>query len=154
MSLPAFRFRYDQILEQALAGEHRLLVSIPTGPFEPGRHVRRVQQALIDAGFALPEHGADSAYGPETADAVVRFWTEQRIFPNDGVVGVQTMQTLDAIFVDEVPFPPPPHQPGDLSVDDVLEAVQGVESANPGKTTEAILTMIPRLYYTGIIPTA
>ncbi|MEU5659947.1 peptidoglycan-binding protein [Streptomyces sp. NPDC047737] len=152
MPLLAFRFRYDEILEPVLAGQHRLLVSSPTGPFETGRHVRKVQQALLDAGFALPEHGADSVYGPETADAVVLFKTEQHIFPNDGVVGVNTMKTLDAIFVDEVPFPPPPHQPGDLSVDDVLEAIQGAESANPGETAEAILTMIRQLYYPGTDP--
>lgn len=48
--------------------------------------------------------------------------------------------------------PPPPHQRGDLSVDDLIEAVQGAESANPGETPEAILTMIRQLYYPGTDP--
>ena len=107
MPLRAFRFRYDLILGQCLDGSHMLRVTDPAGPFETGRHVRKIQQALIDEGFQLPVHGVDGVYGPEAAAAVSQFKTDQRILPNDGVVGQKTMAALDAIFADEVPFPTP-----------------------------------------------
>lgn len=50
----------------------------PAGPFETGRHVRKIQQALIDEGFQLPVHGVDGVYGPETATAVSQFKTDQQ----------------------------------------------------------------------------
>jgi hypothetical protein len=50
MPLKAFRFRYDPILEQILDASHTLRVTDPAGPFETGRHVQKIQQALIDEG--------------------------------------------------------------------------------------------------------
>lgn len=149
LALKAFRFRYDETLEKILAGEHRLLINNPAGPFEAGRHVSKVQQALVDAGFPLPTHGVDGRYGQETADAVAAFKTSQRIFPNDGVVGVNTMRTLDVIFADEPQFIPPAPQLGDLSIDELIEAVDGTETVSSGATAQEIVTMIRQLYYPG-----
>ncbi len=151
-ALKAFRFRYDEILQQCLDGTHQLRVDSPGGPFETGRHVLKIQRALLDEGLALPEHGADSTYGPETAGAVSEFKTQQQLSPNDGVVGVGTMGTLDAIFVDEVPFPTPTLGPGELTLDDFLEAVQAAEGANGAETLEEFITRVRQLYYPGTEP--
>ena len=152
MSLKAFRFRYDQTLEACLDGSHQLRVTSPVGPFETGRHVRKIQQSLQDLGFSLGDLGVDSVYGPDTASAVSAFKTQQQIFPNDGDVGIKTMTRLDALFADEVVFMPPAPGPGDLTVDDFLEAVQAAEGANPDDTPEEILTSIRQLYYPGTDP--
>lgn len=152
MPLKAFRFRYDDVLEACLDGLRTLRVNDPAGPFETGRHVRKIQQALIDEGFPLPTHGADSTYGPETAAAVSDFKTSQSIQPNDGVVGPKTMAALDAIFADEVPFPTPTIGRGELSLDDFLEALQAAEQANSGDTVEEFITRLRQLYYPGTDP--
>ena len=62
---------------------------------------RRVQMALLiwDPG-CLPEHGADSDYGEETAGAVVRFKAEELGVPPAEIVddvGPLTVQRLDQI---------------------------------------------------------
>ena len=151
-TLKAFRFRYDEVLQACLDGTHQLKVVNPAGPFETGRHVLKIQQALLDEGFSLPNHGADSQYGPETADAVSKFKTSQQLFPDDGVVGVKTMTTLDAIFVDEVPFPTPVLGPGELTLDDFLEAMQAAEGANASDSLEEFVTRVRQLYYPGTDP--
>jgi peptidoglycan hydrolase-like protein with peptidoglycan-binding domain len=152
MGLKAFRFRYDELLEQCFAGEHLMAVLNPAGPFEEGRHVRKIQQALLDLSYPLPSHGADSVYGPEVASAVSQFKTDQGIFPNDGVVGPRTMATLDSIFLDEVPFPVPVPGPGDMSLDDFIEAMQAAEQANSGDTQDQFITRVRQLYYPGTDP--
>ncbi|WP_167736150.1 peptidoglycan-binding protein [Nocardioides sp. 503] len=151
-NLKAFRFRYDPVLQACLDGTQQLKVVSQTGPFETGRHVLKIQRALLDQGFALPQHGADSQYGPETATAVSEFKTQQQLLPNDGVVGVKTMTTLDAIFVDEVPFPTPVLGPGEMTLDDFVEAFQAAEGANPGDSPEEFLTRVRQLYYPGTDP--
>jgi len=67
---------------------------------DTGKRARRdeVRPALIDLGSSLPMFGADGSFGGETGDAVTAFKTGQEIFPNDPVVGRQTMARLDAIF--------------------------------------------------------
>lgn len=152
MPLKAFRFRYDPILGQCLDGSHTLRVTDPAGPFETGRHVRKIQQALIDEGFQLPVHGVDGVYGPETATAVSQFKTDQQILPNNGVVGQKTMATLDAIFADEVPFPTPVIGRGEMSFDNFVEALQAAEQANSGDTTSEFITRFRQLYYPGTDP--
>ena len=153
LRLKAFRFRYDTVLEACLNGEHRILVVNPAGPFESGRHIRKIQQALLDLGYSLPIHGADSTYGPETAAAVSQFKTDQKISPDDGVVGPQTMAALDAIFVEEPsPFSPPPSRPGDVLLDDFIEALQDAASANSADTDAQFLTRLRQLYYPGTDP--
>lgn len=90
MPLTNPRFAGDPVLEACLAGQHRM--TIP----ETGPAVAKVQQALIDLGFALPLHGADGSFRDETASAVVAYKTDRGIFPNDPVVGPNTMANLDA----------------------------------------------------------
>ena len=90
MPLTNPRFAGDPVLEACLAGEHRMMAP------ETGPAVAKVQQALIDLGFALPVHGADGTFSDETGAAVTAYKTDRQIFPNDPVVGPKTMAGLDA----------------------------------------------------------
>ncbi len=90
MPLTNPRFAGDPVLEACLAGQHRMMAP------ETGPAVAKVQQALIDLGFALPLHGADGTFSDETGAAVVGYKTDRGIFPNDPVVGPKTMASLDA----------------------------------------------------------
>jgi peptidoglycan hydrolase-like protein with peptidoglycan-binding domain len=152
MELKAFRFRYDEILEDIVAGNRRLLVANPAGPFEEGRHIGKIQQALLDLGYPLPLHGKDFTYGPETASVVSQFKIDERLSPTDGVVGTGTMRALDAHFADEVPFPPPVPGVGEMTLDDFLEAVQAAEQANGGDSADEFVTRLRQLYYPGTDP--
>jgi peptidoglycan hydrolase-like protein with peptidoglycan-binding domain len=156
LQLKAFRFRYDPVLEACLNGSYRLLVTNPQGPFEMGRHIRKIQQALVDLNISLSVHGIDSTYGPETENAVLEFKRQRDIrSPDgtiDGIVGVKTMTELDAIFADELPFPIPPSAPGDLWLDDFIEAIQGAESDCSLDSTPEFVTRIRQLYYPGTDP--
>ena len=89
MPLTNPRFAGDPVLEACFAGEHRMMAP------ETGPAVVKVQQALIDLGFALRERGADGTFGDETGAAVVSYKTDRQIFPNDPVVGRKTMTSLD-----------------------------------------------------------
>lgn len=147
MGLRAVRFRNQPVLEACAAGQHRML------PPEQGPAVKRVQQALIDAGYPLPLRGADGVFGDETAAAVARYKREHGIEPSDGVVGPKTMQSLDARFADEVePLPPETLATGELYAEEVLDLVREVEAGYPADTPEQVLTRIRQLYYPGTDP--
>lgn len=89
MPLTNPRFAGDPVLEACLAGQHRMMAP------ETGPAVKKVQQALIDLGFALPLHGADGTFSDETGAAVTAYKTDRQLFPNDPVVGRGTMGSLD-----------------------------------------------------------
>jgi hypothetical protein len=67
-----------------------------------GRAVRKVQQALIDLGYALPLYGDDGNYGQETYDAVLAYKQQFNILTTsgylDGIVGPKTISHLDSRF--------------------------------------------------------
>jgi peptidoglycan hydrolase-like protein with peptidoglycan-binding domain len=76
-----------------------------------GEAVRIIQQALIDHGIALPtstqKHGTpDGIFGAETKTALINFQQDQGL-TFDGDVGTNTMRTLDALFPEWAPAPPP-----------------------------------------------
>ena len=60
-----------------------------------GDDVRRLQQRLIELGYALPKYGADGEYGSETATAVKAFQRD-RSLQVDGVAGEATLTALYA----------------------------------------------------------
>src|SRR5688572_5610433 len=99
MPLMAPRFAGEPTLEACLAGTHRMLAP------EISNGVRRVQEALLDLGFSLPTHGADSKFGTETGTAVSLYKSQQGLQPTDPVVGPGTMAALDRDFVDKPPAP-------------------------------------------------
>ena len=65
-----------------------------------GAAVRKIQQALIDAGFPLPKFGADSIFGNETKTAVKEFQKQSGLdfSQQDGDVGPITLSRLDSRF--------------------------------------------------------
>jgi hypothetical protein len=94
-TLRARRFAGDPVLEACLGGTHRMLAP------EEGRAVLRVQAALLDLGFTLPQFGADGKFANETGTAVSAFKTQHNLQPTDPVVGRLTMGKLDELFADE-----------------------------------------------------
>lgn len=66
-----------------------------------GSAVQKLQQALIDSGFGIPD-GATGNFFQQTATAVVAFKTARGLTPNDPVAGRGTVTTLDGEFA--LPF--------------------------------------------------
>ncbi len=62
-----------------------------------GDHIKKLQNALIKAGFSLPKFGADGTYGNETTNAVIKFQTASGLtgIDIDGIVGKKTIGLLD-----------------------------------------------------------
>lgn len=96
------RFKGDQLLEKILDGEEEMGI----GKNDRGPAVRKIQRALIDAGYPLPKYGADGKYGPETKGKMVLFqFSSGHIFGihrgkklADGVVRSLTMLRLDQMY--------------------------------------------------------
>lgn len=61
-----------------------------------GKDTEAIQQALIDLGYKLPKHGADSFFGPETAQAVRQFQKDNGL-KVDGDPGPETVSKLNAL---------------------------------------------------------
>lgn len=89
MTLTNPRFAGDPVLEACAVDAHVM------APPESGLAVRKVQWALLDLGFDLPQFGADGGFGVETANAVSAFKRARRIEPSDGKVGPRTIRQLD-----------------------------------------------------------
>ncbi len=94
LDLSSPRFKGDAELEACFDGEKIIRFG------SRGEHVRKIQQALIDAGFPLAKFGADAIYGAETKAAVKEFQKQSGLdFSNqDGEVGPITMSRLDSRF--------------------------------------------------------
>lgn len=90
MGLTNPRFKGQPTLEVCALGIHRMY----SGELDADA-VRRVQLALLDLGYQLPQFGADGHFGGEMGDAVTRFKTDRGIQPPDPVVGLKTMEALD-----------------------------------------------------------
>ncbi|WP_378176250.1 DUF4157 domain-containing protein [Aquimarina sp. SS2-1] len=89
--LQAERFKGNFRLEQA----HDHIKFIRKG--SKGLHVEKLQKGLMNIGFALPKFGADGDFGNETERAVIGFQNEYNL-QVDGVVGEETMGTLDDLY--------------------------------------------------------
>jgi len=61
-----------------------------------GDDTKAIQQALIDLGYKMPKHGADSYFGPETANAVRKFQKDNGL-KVDGQPGPETVGKLNAL---------------------------------------------------------
>ncbi|HET9370907.1 MAG TPA: peptidoglycan-binding domain-containing protein [Vicinamibacterales bacterium] len=95
LNLESPRFKGDPVLEGVFDGFIEL-----KKPRRGSAAVRKVQQALIDAGFPLPKFGADGDYGDETEAAVKDFQRAAGLenAEIDGIVGENTLSRLDARF--------------------------------------------------------
>lgn len=89
--LEASRFKGNFRLEQA----HDHIRFLRHG--DKGKYVEKLQNGLMDIGFHLPKFGADGDFGSETKNTVIDFQNEFDL-QIDGVVGQQTMGTLDDIY--------------------------------------------------------
>jgi Domain of unknown function (DUF4157)/Putative peptidoglycan binding domain len=64
-----------------------------------GEYVSKLQNGLMDLGYQLPNFGADGDFGSETRNAVVDFQNDN-FLDTDGIVGSETIGTLDNILVE------------------------------------------------------
>jgi len=119
--LRSLRFGNDPDLQAVAFGRLRLGRAndspYPAPIRSQGEAVRKVQQALLDLGYSLPRTGDDGRYGEETYRAVLAYKQRFNIrTPTgylDGIVGVQTIQHLDANF-SPGPLPPCPAPGGPI----------------------------------------
>lgn len=88
------RFKGDPDLEACFDSEKIIKVG------SSGESVRKIQQALIDAGFPLPRFGTDGIFGQETKASVREFQRQSGLeFTElDGDVGSTTISRLDSRF--------------------------------------------------------
>lgn len=97
MALQSARFRGKPRFDKIHGGD----TSAYLRPNNQGDEVRELQYGLIDLGYSIPS-GATDFFGAETSAAVVKFKTDNSLFPNDAVAGQKTITTLDGYFA--VPF--------------------------------------------------
>lgn len=104
--LRSSRFAGDEVLEACYDNERVLQRG------DKGSAVRKIQQALIFLDFPVPKVGANGIFGDET-ELAVRSYQEARGLSVDGVVGPETIESLDSEFFTGVPEPsfsgPEPH---------------------------------------------
>ena len=98
--LNSARFSGNLVLEACLDNEQTLRQG------SSGDAVTLIQQALIDAGFPLPQFGADGIFGAETRSALQDFQRASSLTA-DGILGQNTMSSLDALFSGGAPALPP-----------------------------------------------
>ncbi|MCD0470426.1 DUF4157 domain-containing protein [Flavobacterium sp. JAS] len=89
------QFRGNPPLEKA--NDNQMLIS--TG--QKGQYVAELQEGLMQAGQSLPKFGADGDFGTETRNAVIGFQTDNGLNKIDGLVGPETMGTLDNVLVEK-----------------------------------------------------
>ncbi len=89
--LRSSRFAGDEVLEGCYDKERVLQRG------DSGSAVRKVQQALIVLDFPVPEVGANGTFGGET-ELAVRSYQESRGLKVDGVIGSETIGSLDEEF--------------------------------------------------------
>ena len=97
MPLRSARLTGDPVLEECLAGRHRMLAG------EQGLPVKRLQQGLLDLGRSVGPKGADGIFGPDTGAAVTAYKTDKGLTPNDPVVGPGTAKALDDDLFNDPP---------------------------------------------------
>ena len=118
--LKSSRFAGDEVLEACYDKERVLRRG------DSGSAVKKVQEALIILGIPVPKVGANGIFGDET-ELAVRSYQEARGLKVDGVIGQDTIESLDAEFprvvqepsvspatepyVSEVPTPLEPEPP-------------------------------------------
>ena len=62
-----------------------------SGSMEHQKQVELTQMALVLLGYDLPRHGVDGLFGPETADAVRKYKTDNNIISEGFISGIDEM---------------------------------------------------------------
>lgn len=101
--LQSSRFSGDPVLEACLDSEQTLRFG------SRGSAVRKMQQALVDAGFPLPLYGVDGIFEEETQGALQNFQRSSGLAAT-GVLNSSTVSSLDALFTYG-----DPEMPGEIS---------------------------------------
>ncbi|MDT5355395.1 MAG: hypothetical protein QOJ56_3927, partial [Mycobacterium sp.] len=142
VSLRSRRFSGDGDLAAVSAGRLRLgapgTAPVPAPVLSSGPAVAKVQQALIDVGFPLPQFGADGTFAGETGVAVSKFKTSRNIHPADPVVGRATITALDTELLAHErsnPSPQPDPQPASAIADWFLTGQEIEPYRTPAYTT-------------------
>jgi len=131
------RFAGDARLESALHNAPPMQLG------ETGEAVKKIQQALIDDGFAMPISTKklgepDGIFGSETFATVKAFQTKYGLLEKgiaDGVVGTHTMGKLDELYK-SAPAPTP--KPPEIDATDKAmgkHVAEGMDRANAGPNT-------------------
>ena len=94
----------DPVLEACFDNE-RLLKKGATGT-----SVGKVQSALVQLGFNLPNFGVDEHFGDETQQAIWKY-QKSRTLMTDGVIGPQTIGAMDVELPRTLPQVGPPSVP-------------------------------------------
>lgn len=96
--LQAKRFQNDVILKSVINNE--LILKKGKRGVQIDVAVTKIQRALIDAGFAVPQFGPDGLYGNETESVVKEFQSAKNLpsEEQDGKVGPVTLGLLDEHF--------------------------------------------------------
>ena len=125
-NLESPRFTGDPLLEKILDGADEM----SRQKNNSGPSVRKVQQALMDAGYSLPKFGADGKFGEETEGTLTIFQLTAGLDSGlnqgkglaDGVVRSQTILRLDQIFPSGAkPAGTPPPEKEDFLIKDKFQ---------------------------------
>jgi hypothetical protein len=100
----------------------KFTVGIPSG--RKGPEVADVQKAIIALGYPLPLHGVDGIRGPETAGAIKKFQTDNKLTAIDGDPGEETVSKINAILATK------PEIAGKLTKSTMAD-VKGVDASSP-----------------------
>lgn len=120
----------ENLKSPRLAGDVRLEQAFDNDPAmrkgEKNDAVAKVQQAMIDDGFAMPistrkTGSPDGIFGRETKRTVKKFQAKYRL-SIDGVVGRQTLRKMDELY-GVMPPPPSPADPHAVYEQKLKEAV-------------------------------
>jgi hypothetical protein len=138
--LKSQRFAGDEVLETCYDGE-RVLRRGDSGPA-----VDKIQRALIFLGFPVPNVGRNGIFGDET-DLAVRSYQEARGLKVDGVVGSETIGSLDEEFYIGPPEPSvvPAPEPYISEVRTPLEPESPVRSPRASPVTPVRAPEVPRV---------
>ena len=94
---------------------------------DKGSEVKKVQESLVEKGYALPRYGADGHLGDETWESVHRYAKDQGLRWDPSIDD----EIIDSILEEETPVEPdlPPVPPSDLGAEIVdLRSEQAVPS--------------------------
>jgi peptidoglycan hydrolase-like protein with peptidoglycan-binding domain len=138
--LKSSRFAGDEVLEACYDNE-RILRRGDSGPA-----VEKIQRAVIFLGFPVPRVGANGIFGDET-ELAVRSYQEARGLKVDGIVGPDTIGSLDSEFytgpIEQRAMPTP--EPQVSKVRTPLEPDSPVRTAKPPLIDHVRAPEVPRV---------
>lgn len=95
-----FPYIADEVNRRLGVGDAEIAPVVPTVPTEQllsrgcvGTAVKQLQEDLIELGYGLSKYGADSDFGGETEEAVIKFQKDNNLV-QDGIVGPETQKML------------------------------------------------------------